>query len=133
MLLDNTKFFYHYRIQNRIRHLGRSTHMLKGTDFILNPDKLETEYQLVEINEWIDFNTKEKFGFYYTVLLPKLKFEKIKIGIKAPSPIVTKEELDEKEQVPVIFEDLKTWASLYNGRLSVKAEAKTVKKVDRKQ
>jgi hypothetical protein len=102
--------------------------MLRGTDFILNPDKLEKQFQLVEINEWNDFNTKEKLGFYYTVLLPKLKFEKVKIGVKAVQPIVSNEELDQKGQVPVIFEGLRTWASLYNGRLSVKAEAYTVKK-----
>lgn len=54
--------------------------MIRGTDFILNPDKLEEQFQLVEVSEWIDYNTKEKLGFYYTVLFPKLKFEKIKVG-----------------------------------------------------
>lgn len=42
--------------------------MIRGTDFILNPDKLEEQFQLVEVSEWIDYNTKEKLGFYYTVL-----------------------------------------------------------------
>ena len=106
--------------------------MLRGTDFILNPNKLEKEFQLVEVNEWSDFNTKEKLGFYYTVLLPKLKFEKIKIGVKAANPIVSNEELDQRGQIPVMFEGLQTWASLYNGRLSVKAEAHTVKKAGEK-
>ena len=58
--------------------------MIRGTDFILNPDKLEEQFQLVEVSEWIDYNTKEKLGFYYTVLFPKLKFEKIK-GAKRTS------------------------------------------------
>lgn len=58
--------------------------MIRGTDFILNPDKLEEQFQLVEVSEWIDYNTKEKLGFYYTVLFPKLKFEKIKVGVKMP-------------------------------------------------
>ena len=56
--------------------------MIRGTDFVLNPDKLEEQFQLVEVSEWIDYNTKEKLGFYYTVLFPKLKFEKIKVGVK---------------------------------------------------
>ena len=56
--------------------------MIRGNDFILNPDKLQEEFQLVEVSDWIDFSTKEKLGFYYTVLLPKLKFEKVKVGIK---------------------------------------------------
>lgn len=106
--------------------------MLRGTDFILNPDKLEKELQLVEVSEWSDFNTKEKLGFYYTVLFPKLKFEKVKIGVKAAHPIVSNEELDQKGQIPVVFEGLRTWASLYNGRLSVKAEAHTVRKTGEK-
>ena len=48
--------------------------MIRGNDFILNPDKLQEEFQLVEVSDWVDFSTKEKLGFYYTVLLPKLKF-----------------------------------------------------------
>ena len=54
--------------------------MIRGNDFILNPDKLQEEFQLVEVSDWVDFSTKEKLGFYYTVLLPKLKFEKDKKG-----------------------------------------------------
>lgn len=48
--------------------------MIRGNDFILNPDKLQEEFQLVEVSDWVDFSTKEKLGFYYTVLLPKLLF-----------------------------------------------------------
>ena len=55
--------------------------MIRGNDFILNPDKLQEEFQLVEVSDWVDFSTKEKLGFYYTVLLPKLKFEKVKVCI----------------------------------------------------
>ena len=91
--------------------------MIRGNDFILNPDKLQEEFQLVEVSDWVDFSTKEKLGFYYTVLLPKLKFEKVKVGIKANTAIVTNEELEQKGQIPVSFDGLHTWASLYNGRL----------------
>ena len=64
--------------------------MIRGNDFILNPDKLQEEFQLVEVSDWVDFSTKEKLGFYYTVLLPKLKFEKVKVGIKANTAIINK-------------------------------------------
>ena len=106
--------------------------MIRGNDFILNPDKLQEKFQLVEVSDWIDFSTKEKLGFYYTVLLPKLKFEKVKVGIKANTAIVTNEELEQKGQIPVSFDGLHTWASLYNGRLSVKAEASNIRKVGMK-
>ena len=102
--------------------------MLRGTDFTLSPAKLENEFQLVEVTDWVDFNTKEKLGFNYTVLLPKLKFEKMKVGVKANQPIVTEDELEQLGQIPITFEKLQTWASVYNGRLSIKAEAKGVKK-----
>ena len=106
--------------------------MIRGNDFILNPDKLQEEFQLVEVSDWVDFSTKEKLVFYYTVLLPKLKFEKVKVGIKANTAIVTNEELEQKGQIPVSFDGLHTWASLYNGRLSVKAEASNIRKVEMK-
>ena len=75
--------------------------MIRGNDFILNPDKLQEEFQLVEVSDWVDFSTKEKLGFYYTVLLPKLKFEKVKVGIKASTAIVTNEELEQKQKLSV--------------------------------
>ena len=61
-----------------------------------------------------------------------LKFEKVKVGIKANTAIVTNEELEQKGQIPVSFDGLHTWASLYNGRLSVKAEASNIRKVGMK-
>ena len=88
--------------------------MIRGNDFILNPDKLQEEFQLVEVSDWVDFSTKEK------------------LGIKANTAIVTNEELEQKGQIPVSFDGLHTWASLYNGRLSVKAEASNIRKVGMK-
>ena len=98
----------------------------------LHSDKLEEQFQLVEVSEWIDYNTKEKLGFYYTVLFPKLKFEKIKVGVKNANQLVSNEELEQRGQVTVSFEGLLTWASLYNGRLSVKAEAANIRKAGTK-
>lgn len=106
--------------------------MIRGNDFILNPDRLDEQFQLVEVSEWKDYATKEKLGFYYTILLPKLKFEKIKVGVRNANQLVFNEELEQKGQVPVSFEGLHTWASLYNGRLSVKAEAANIKKTGMK-
>lgn len=106
--------------------------MIRGNDFILNPNKLEEQFQLVEVSEWVDFSTKEKLGFYYTVLLPKLKFEKVKVGVRANTQLVSNEELEQKGQIPVSFEGLHTCASLYNGRLSVKAEADNIRKAGMK-
>ena len=106
--------------------------MIRGSDFILNPSKLEEQYQLVEVSEWVDFSTKEKLGFYYTVLFPKLKFEKVKVGVRTSNQLISNEELEQKGQVPDLFEGLHTWASLYNGRLSVKAEATNIKIVGMK-
>lgn len=106
--------------------------MIRGNDFILNPDKLEEQFQLVEVSDWIDYATKEKLGFYYTVLLPKLKFEKVKVGVRNTQQLVPNEELEQKGQVTVLFEGLHTWASLYNGRLSVKAEAVGIRKAGTK-
>ncbi len=34
--------------------------MIRGNDFILNPDKLQEEFQLVEVSDWIDFFYKRK-------------------------------------------------------------------------
>lgn len=70
--------------------------MIRGNDFILNPDKLQEEFQLVEVSDWVDFSTKEKLGFYYTVLLPKLKFEKVKVGIKANQRLLPTKNLNKK-------------------------------------
>ena len=105
---------------------------IRGKDFTLDSTKLEKEYQLVELSEWIDYNTKEKLGFHYTVILPKLKFEKLKVSVKAEYPIITNEELEQQGQIPVSFENLVTWASVYSGRLSAKAEATKVKKIESK-
>ena len=30
--------------------------MIRGNDFILNPDKLQEEFQLVEVSDWVDFS-----------------------------------------------------------------------------
>jgi len=105
--------------------------MLKGTDFTLDVTKLDKDFQLVEISEWTDFNTKEKLGFSYTVILPKMKFEKLKVNVKADYPIVTGEELEVEGQITIKFENLKTWASVFNGRLNAKAEADNVSRFDK--
>ena len=105
---------------------------IKGTDFMLNPDKLERAYMAVEVNEWTDFTTKEKLGFQYVVLFPKLQYEKVKVNVRGNFPAVTKEELMKHGQIPVAFDGLKTWASMYERRLFLKAEAQSVKRATEK-
>lgn len=107
--------------------------MFKGTDFVLNPAKLEKEFTLVEVSEWTDFKTKEKLGISYSVLLPQLQFEKVRVNVPDLRPIVSKEELAQRGQVQIMFEGLETWASVYNGRLSAKAQANKVYKAQPKQ
>ena len=34
--------------------------MIRGSDFILNPNKLEEQFQLVEVSDWVDFFYKRK-------------------------------------------------------------------------
>ena len=96
---------------------------IRGTDFALSPEKMDKEYMLVEVNEWMDFDTKAQLGYNYVVLFPKLQFEKIRVSVRSLTPIATKDDLTASGQIPVAFEGLRTWASVYNGRLSVKAEA----------
>lgn len=106
--------------------------MLKASDFILNPRKMETNYQLVEVNEWKDYETKKPMGFFYIVLFPKLQYEKVKVGIKADSPIITNEELKQFGTIPVEFDNLEVTAVLYEKRFSAKGTAKSIKRLDTK-
>lgn len=104
--------------------------MLQSSDFMLKPEKLETEYQLVEVNNWRDYNTHEQLGFSYVVLFPKLKYEKIRVEVKGTSPVISNEELGKHGKIPVKFENLMVSASLFNGRLSAKGSADSVKRLD---
>jgi hypothetical protein len=42
--------------------------MFKGQDFVLDHNLLEKDFQLVEVADWVDFNSREKLGTNYTVL-----------------------------------------------------------------
>ena len=55
-----------------------------------------------------------------------------KTSIKDMIVKLINEELEQRGQVAVSFEGLHTWASLYNGRLSVKAEAANIRKAGTK-
>ena len=100
--------------------------MIRGTDFTLDQTKLEREYMLVEVSEWKNFDTKEKMGTSYTVLFPKLQYEKVRVNVPNTQAIATKEDLETQGQIPIAFEGLLTHASVFNGKLSVKAEASGV-------
>lgn len=104
--------------------------MLQAKDFILKAEKLETEYQLVEVSKWTDYNTHEQLGYNYVVLFPKLRFEKIKVEVKGTSPVISNEELGKSGSIPVRFDNLVVSASVYNGRFSAKGSADSVKRLD---
>ena len=106
--------------------------MIKAKDFILDPSKLENEYQLVEVSKWTDYDTGKQVGLTYSVLFPKLQFEKIKINVKSSVPIIANDELEKNGQISVKFDNLTVKASLYQGRLSAKGEADSIKRVDNK-
>ena len=56
----------------------------------------------------------------------------MKVGIKSKRPIISNQELEDKGQVSVVFDNLETRGSLYNGHLSVKAEALDIRIIDAK-
>ncbi|MDR2834535.1 MAG: hypothetical protein LBV67_12580 [Streptococcaceae bacterium] len=103
--------------------------MIKGTEMQLHKKVLENEYDVCEISEWRDFETKEKVGYNYTVILPKMRYEKMKIVVLSATSIFEKEELIKHGLVKVIFEELDTWISIYNGNMTAKGEASAIKRV----
>ncbi len=104
--------------------------MLRAKDFVLSPNKMESEYQLVEVSRWNEYGTDKHLGFNYVVLFPKLQFEKVKIEVKGTTQLVTNEELEKCGQIPVKFANLTVSANLYQGRLSAKGQADSVKRLD---
>ncbi|NSW32005.1 hypothetical protein FKZ08_00970 [Enterococcus faecalis] len=77
---------------------------IKINDLTLPKEKLEKEYQVVSVSRWQ--RDGEILGWSYECILPRLRFEKINIKVASESPIVTKEELDEKGTALVTFDNL---------------------------
>lgn len=47
--------------------------MIRGNDFILNPDKLQEEFQLVEVSDWVRLFYKRKIRILLYSSSPKIK------------------------------------------------------------
>ena len=77
---------------------------VKINDLTLPKEKLENEYQVVQVSRWQ--NDGEVLGWTYECLLPKLRFEKISVKVKSEAPVITKEALDEKGMAIVRFDNL---------------------------
>ncbi len=77
---------------------------VKINDLTLPKEKLETEYQVVQVTRWQ--KDGEMLGWTYECILPKLRFEKISVKVKSENPIITKEKLDEQGMAIVRFDNL---------------------------
>ncbi|WP_258185843.1 MULTISPECIES: hypothetical protein [unclassified Enterococcus] len=56
---------------------------VKINDLTLPKEKLETDYQVVQVSHWQ--KDGEILGWTYECILPKLRFEKISVKAKSPS------------------------------------------------
>ncbi|EMF0608220.1 TPA: hypothetical protein QFP65_000049 [Enterococcus faecium] len=103
---------------------------IKINDFSLPKEKLEKEYQVVNVTRWQ--KEGEILGWSYECILPKLRYEKISVKVKSENPVITKEELDQQGLAVVTFSNLVTspWGRV-NGQfisygLSATADAATL-------
>lgn len=77
---------------------------IKISDLVLPKDKLEKEYQVVQVTQWR--KDDEKLGWNYECILPKLRFEKIKVKVSSELPVISQEELAEEGLAVVAFDNL---------------------------
>ncbi|HFE9852693.1 hypothetical protein [Enterococcus sp. DIV1420a] len=77
---------------------------IKISDLALPKEKLETEYQVVQVTRWQ--KDGEALGWTYECVLPKLRFEKVSVRIQSEYPIITKDELDKQGMALIRFEGL---------------------------
>lgn len=77
---------------------------IKINDLTLPKEKLETEYQVVQVTHWQ--KDGEEIGWTYECILPKLRFEKISIKVKSEFPVISKEELEKQGLAVVRFDNL---------------------------
>lgn len=77
---------------------------IKISDLILPENKLEKEYQVVQVTEWK--KEGEHIGWNYECILPKLRFEKITVKVESNLPALSQEELEKQGLGLVSFENL---------------------------
>ena len=77
---------------------------VKINDLTLPKEKLETEYQVVQVSRWQ--KDGEALGWTYECILPKLRFEKISVKVESEFPVISKEELEKQGLAVVRFDNL---------------------------
>lgn len=77
---------------------------IKINDLTLPKEKLEKEYQVVNVTRWQ--KDGEILGWSYECILPKLRYEKISVKVKSENPIITPEELTQQGLAMVTFANL---------------------------
>lgn len=77
---------------------------IKISDFSVPKEKLEKEYQVVNITRWQ--KDGEILGWSYECILPKLRYEKISVKVKSEKPVITLEELNQQGLAMVTFTNL---------------------------
>lgn len=82
---------------------------IKISDFTLPNEKLEKEYQVVNVSRWQ--KEGEMLGWSYECILPKLRFEKVMVKVDSEFPVISKEELDENGIATLRFTglDIRPW------------------------
>lgn len=83
---------------------GKCMMAIKMTDLVFPKEKLENEYQVVQVSKWQ--KDGEVLGWNYECILPKLRYEKISVKINSEFPVISKEELEKKGLAVVTFEEL---------------------------
>lgn len=78
---------------------------IKINDLTLPKEKLEKEYQVVNVTRWQ--KDGEILGWSYECILPKLRYEKISVKVKSETPVITPKELTQQGLAMVTFANLK--------------------------
>lgn len=77
---------------------------IKINDLTLPKEKLEKEYQVVNVTRWQ--KDGEILGWSYECILPKLRYEKISVKVKSEQPVITLEKLNQQGLAMVTFTNL---------------------------
>lgn len=103
---------------------------IKISDFTLPKEKLEKEYQVLNVSRWQ--KDGEVLGQSYERILPKLRFEKIMVKVDSEFPVISKEDLEKKGIATITFNglDLRPWGrangNFVNYGLSAFADSATL-------
>ncbi|MDC0752209.1 hypothetical protein [Enterococcus innesii] len=108
---------------------------IKINDLTLPKEKLEKEYQVVNVTRWQ--KDVEILDRNYECILPKLRYERISVKVKSKRPVIPLEEHNQHGLAMVIFTNLEMafWRRL-NGQFvsyGLSATADTATLIPKKQ